>query len=120
MNPMVRLTFVYAGFLFVLGAGLYLLTRTSWTALFPAFFSAPFFLLAGLSLLGEKWRMHCMHLAAAVALFVIGALGVMLVKNGIQFNRAGFSQSTMFIATIVYLGASIRSFIMARRSRLKG
>ena len=120
MNPMVRLTFVYAGFLFALGAGAYLMTRTSVTALIPAFFSAPFFLLAGLSLLGEKWRMHCMHISAAFALFVIGALGMMFLQRGIQFNLASMSQLAMFLATIVYLGASIRSFIMARRNRLKG
>ncbi|MCC5878016.1 MAG: hypothetical protein JJU11_17495 [Candidatus Sumerlaeia bacterium] len=115
---MTRITFVYAGFLCILGVGAYLLTRTSLTALIPAYFSVPFFILGGLATLGEKWRKHTMHVAALLAVIMILMLASMLVRRGLAFNVAGVSQLTMLLGTMAYLAASVNSFISARKRRL--
>lgn len=117
---MIRITFIYAVALLLLGAGAYLLTQTSLTAFIPSFFSIPFFLIGWVATFGENWRKHAMHFAAALALIIILMLSGMLVNRGIALNVAGISQLVMLLLTMGYLAFSINSFITARRNRAKG
>jgi hypothetical protein len=110
-----------AGFLLVLlGIAGYLGTgRTSITAMIPAFFGAIFLILALVARKPDA-RRHAMH--AAVALALIGALGVIpRIVSGISAGHltrpAVLSQIAMAIALVVYVALGVRSFIEARRAR---
>jgi hypothetical protein len=108
----------------VLGVGFYLATdRVSVTALIPAFFGVPLFLL-GLLARQEKYLKHAMHAAAALGLIGLVAVLVRLVpaliESGADFSKPALvSQALMALLCAVFVALCIRSFIVARRNRAR-
>ena len=115
------LTTRYVGLaLMILGLASYWLTgRTSLTALIPSFIGIVFTLLALLAQ-RESLRRHMMH--AAVALALIGALGVLAravpaAVGGDLMRPAVLSQLATAAVLLFYVRAGVQSFIAARRAR---
>jgi hypothetical protein len=115
------LTTRYVGLvLMILGLASYWLTgRTSLTALIPSFIGILFTVLALLAQ-RESLRRHMMH--AAVALALIGALGVLAravpaVIAGDAMRPAVLSQLATAAVLLFYVRAGVQSFIAARRDR---
>ena len=109
------------GFLLILlGVGSYVGTgRTSLTAMIPAFVGVVFLILAMVAR-NPNARKHVMH--AAVALALIGALGVLpRIASGISAGHltrpAVMSQIAMATVLVIYVILGVRSFIAARRAR---
>ena len=99
--------------------------RESLTALIPTIFGL---IMAGLGLLAS-WRpgarRHAMHAAAAVALlgFVGSIRGVpgfftLLAGGDVERPWAAVAQAVMATLTAVFVGAAVRSFVIARKSRV--
>lgn len=112
--------------LVALGVGGYFgLGRESITALIPAFFGAPMFILGLLaSRSSGKTRMHLMHAAAVLALLgLLGSWGgvpdVFKLMGGAELERqaASIAKAIMALLCAVLLALSIKSFISARRAR---
>ena len=108
--------------LIILGVASYVLTgRTSMTAMIPAFFGAVLVICA-LIARQESARKHAMHAAVAVGLIgLLGALGrgVPAALNGDAARPAVLAQLAMAAMLLVYVGLGVRSFIEARRSRIR-
>lgn len=121
---MIKITFIYAIALIVLGVGGYVLSdRASTTALIPAFFGFVFFVLASFART-ESMRKHIMHVAsllsvAAIAGTVTGIPGLFTLLGGGEVERplATISRSAMAILSLIYFGFCLNSFIQARRAR---
>lgn len=121
---MPRTTVALGILLILLGLAAYFGTgRSSPTALIPAFFGLP---LLVLGFLGHKdhLRKHSMHVAAALAL--IGFLGtvsglyeafVLLGGGAVERPAATVVQALMALLCAIFIALSIRSFVLARRSR---
>jgi uncharacterized membrane protein len=94
----------------------------SLTALIPAMVGA-ILLVLGLVARDPKARRHAMH--AAVAFALIAALGtlprLLPALSAGEFQRpAVIAQAAMVSALIVYVLLGVKSFIDARRARLRG
>lgn len=98
--------------------------KRSVTALIPAF-TGVLLLLCGLVALVERWRMHAMHAAAAIALLgfiAAGGRGTMglakLASSEADVNvRSLTFVCIMAILCATYLVLCVRSFIQARRQK---
>jgi hypothetical protein len=106
--------------LMVLGIAYFFATgQKSFTALIPAFFGLPLFLL-GLLALQEKFLKHAMHAAAVVGLlgFLGGVFGAVrsVVKEGAIENPA-VESALLALVCAVFVGLCVQSFIAARRRR---
>jgi hypothetical protein len=91
------------------------------TALIPAFFGIPLFIL-GYASRNEKLRKHLMHVAAALTLvgFIgtingIGPLISLLTGGEVEHSGAAVAKSIMALLCLVFLIFAVRSFIAARR-----
>lgn len=114
------LTFAFAGFLFVLGVGAYVVTGAqSVTALIPAFFAAAF-ALCGVA--AGSYRRHALHAAAALA--VLGLLGTarsltklpaLLGGGDLERPAAVAVQAIMALSCIAFVALAVKSFVDARR-----
>lgn len=115
---MPKLATVLGIILIVLGLFAYFgLSAESVTALIPAFFGIPFFILG---IIGQKenLRKHAMHAAAALAL--IGFLGTM--QGLFRFlsaerTEAVTVQAIMAVLCLVFVILAVKSFIDARRAQ---
>lgn len=108
--------------LIVLGIGSYMATgRTSVTALIPAFFGALFILLA-LVARREAARRHALHAAVALALIgLVATLGRLLpaIGAGHLLRPAALSQLVMAVLLAFYVAKGVKSFIDARKNRVR-
>jgi membrane-bound ClpP family serine protease len=112
----------FGGIFIAIGLFGYLTSETrSATALIPAGLGVAFVVL-GVLARNDKLRMHVMHLAALLGLvgFVGGA--VMAIRaatspEGIQRPLAFGSQVAMAVASAVFVGLCVKSFVDARRAR---
>ncbi|MBM4160331.1 MAG: hypothetical protein FJ217_04435 [Ignavibacteria bacterium] len=121
---MSKTTICLGAILIILGIAAYIWTDgVSITALIPSFFGVPFLVL-GLLGLKESRRKHAMHAAAALAL--IGFLGTasglaqtvtMLGGGDVERPAAAIVQFLMAALCAIFVGLSIRSFVLARRSQ---
>ena len=118
MTAMASTTIVFGVLLTLIGVVGYALTRTSMTALIPAFFGLGLVILGFLAR-SESIRKHAMHAAAVVAL--VGCVGALIpllrTPAGPRPAIAVFSQAAMVILTGVFVVLCIRSFRAARRAR---
>lgn len=119
---MSRIAIILGAILVFLGVLVYFGTgQTSITALIPAFFGLPLFLL-GLMGLNSGWRKHAMHLAAGVALLgFVGAvgrpLGKLLAGTLPEPSPALLTQLIMAVLCGAFVILAVKSFIDARRQR---
>jgi hypothetical protein len=112
--------------LILLGAGYYYGTGLAHpTALIPAGFGAVLLLL-GLLALKDSLRKHAMHLAAMVGLLgFLGGAGMGLPKlpallsGTAERPPAVIEQLIMGAVCLVFVALCVRSFIVARRNRLR-
>ena len=121
---MPRTTVVLSILLILLGLGAYFgAGRSSVTALIPAFFGLPLLIL-GLLARKDQLRKHTMHVAAGLAL--IGFLGTvpglykvfaLLGGGAVERPAAVVVQAIMALMCAIFIALSIRSFVLARRSR---
>jgi hypothetical protein len=121
---MVRLTINLGISLMILGIAAYFFSgAVSVTALIPAFFGLPLFLL-GLLARNEKWHRHAMHGAIIVAL--LGFLGSMmgvpklfiLVQGGeVARPMAAIIQSIMSFLCAIFIIFGIKLFVDARKAK---
>jgi len=111
-------TTVLIGLLLILqGIGFYVVTETkSVTALIPAFFGAPIFLL-GLAAMKESIRMHALHGAVGVALLGLLAPIGRIASAGLSFSAAGISLLLMIVLCAALLILGVKSFVDARLRR---
>lgn len=116
-------TTLYGIFLILLGVGGYLLTgRASVTALIPAFFGLPLFLL-GLAAAKPTRRKVAMHIA--VLLGLLATIGAARGLSGLPALLAGeaerpaatISQVAMFVASLLFVILCVRSFVAARKAQ---
>jgi hypothetical protein len=115
-------TLIYALTMLLIGGGGYFLTgAASITALIPAFFALPMFVVWALYD-RENLRKHLMHAALLLAMLGIGGSAsaipkafVLLSGGEVERPAAVISRSLMAVASIGFLAAGIRSFIAARR-----
>jgi hypothetical protein len=118
---MTRITFAFAGFLFVLGVGAYVVTGAqSVTALIPAFFAVAFALSGFVARRNLKAGMH-----AAALLAILGLLGTArsLTKLPALFGGGDLErpaavavQAIMALACLGFVALAVKSFIDARRA----
>ncbi len=123
---MAKLTIVY-GVIFIL-MGLYSyfgISSESVTALIPAFFGVPMLILGWLGL-NEKYLKHAMHGAAVLTLLgfagtVGGLIKFFKMLGGAEMERpaAITVQAIMAILCLIFLIFAIKSFIDARKNRMK-
>lgn len=121
---MAKITITVGLILIALGlAGYFGTGTTSITALIPAFFGAPIFLL-GLLALNDSFRMHAMHGAVLLGLlgFLGGAVraGMTLAGGEIKLPVAFGLTVAMALVCAVFVGLCVRSFIQARKARKQG
>lgn len=115
---MIKITFLYAALLILLGIGGYLLSgMASWTALIPSIAGVLFLAIGAIATLGDGARKHAMHAAAVIALLAMVGPAMRLAREGYEFTAAKTSMLLMVILTAAYLAASINSFIEARKRR---
>jgi predicted transporter len=112
--------------LILIGIGIYGYTQSepkedsgkkSPTALIPAFFGAPI-LLCGVLALDEKKRKHAMHAGATLGLlgFIGSASRLPSTLGKEEVNQlALFSQGSMALLCLIFVGLCVRSFVMARK-----
>lgn len=120
---MKNLTLSLGILLIILGLASYFGTgRESVTALIPAFFGLVFTGLGALAGI-EKIKKHVMHVAVALAVLSLfgaarGIPGVIEILGGGVVERpvAVYAQAAMFTMCLVYVVASVRSFIATRRA----
>ncbi len=95
------------------------------TALIPAFFGA---VLAVLGLIAaqvkDKAHMHVMHTAVLVGLIGLVGAAVRIPPSLEKVNNGGeslalYSQAGMALLCLAYVALCVRSFIIARRNRVK-
>lgn len=105
--------------LLVVGVGGWLGTgQESMTALIPAVFGLPILLLGMLAERREAARRNAMHAALAIALLALLATAPVALGLGAMADAsdAAVIQSWLTMAaTLAYLVAGVRSFIVARR-----
>jgi hypothetical protein len=109
--------------LILLGLGAYFgLGRQSVTALIPAFFGVPFYLL-GRWARDESKRKLAMHLAATLALLGFGGsfsgiTATIRLMGGAELERpeAAVVKAVMALLCLAFLVLAVRSFILARRA----
>ena len=123
---MARTTIVFGIVLIVLGIVGYVGTgAVSITALIPAVIGVMLAIAGGLAL-NERYRKHAMHLAAAIGLLaflgtargLIDLLGL-IVGDDVQRPAAVLSQSVVAILMAAFVGLCLKSFMAARRGRIK-
>jgi len=123
---MVRVSFIVAGLLVVLGVGGYVITGAeSKTALIPAAFGVVFAVLAWFAR-NPKLHPHMMHVAMLLALIGCTSLFMAAPKlltmlgegaDAVERPNAVIAQLIMSVVCLVYLIMGINSFIQARRAR---
>ena len=123
---MARTTIVFGIMLIVLGLVSYVGTgAVSVTALIPAMFGGVLGLLGWLGL-DERYRKHALHIATLVG--VVGFLGAapgfaglidLIAGGSVERPVAMVSQSVMAGLMAVFVGMSLKSFVEARRRRVK-
>jgi uncharacterized membrane protein len=123
---MAKLSIAY-GVIFIL-MGLYSyfgISSESVTALIPAFFGVPMLILGWLGL-NEKYLKHAMHGAAVLTLLgfagtVGGLIKFFKMLGGAEMERpaAITVQAIMAILCLIFLIFAIKSFIDARKNRMK-
>jgi len=120
-------TTIYTGIiLIILGIVAYFASHAqSITALIPAFFGVPIFIL-GLIARKESIRKHVIHGALVVALVgLVGSVnGIpqfvsMLLGNDVLRPAAVIVKAIMALILIVYIIMGINSFVQARRDKNK-
>ncbi|HZZ81440.1 MAG TPA: hypothetical protein VFE62_23260 [Gemmataceae bacterium] len=117
---MAPIAMVFGVLLTLLGGGMYVYTSmVSITALIPAFFGIPLFVL-GVLARNEKFRMHAMHGAALIGLVGFAIPTYMVVKGliaGDEFGLAKGEQTAMAVMCLVFVALCVKSFIDARVAR---
>lgn len=123
---MAKLSIVY-GVVFIL-MGLYSyfgISSESVTALIPAFFGVPMLIFGWLGL-NEKYLKHAMHGAAVLTLLgfagtVGGLIKFFKMLGGAEMERpaAVTVQAIMAILCLIFLVFAVKSFIDARKNRMK-
>lgn len=123
---MAQITIGFAVALIVLGVGGYVASGSvSPTALIPAFLGATLLIL-GLLARDERRRKTAMHIAVIVGL--LGFLGSLpglaklprlLAGEALARPMAVIAQSVMAALTGIFVALCVRSFIMAKRSRVR-
>lgn len=123
---MAKLTIAY-GFIFILMGlyGYFGISSESITALIPTFFGIPMLILGWLGL-NEKYLKHAMHGAAVLTLLgFAGTLGGLIkffkMLGGAELERpaAVIVQALMAVLCLVFLVLAVKSFIDARKNRIK-
>jgi uncharacterized membrane protein len=123
---MAKLTIVYGVIFIIMGLyGYFGISSESITALIPAFFGIPMLVLGWLGL-NEKYLKHAMHGAAVLTLLgfagtVGGLIKFFKMLGGAELERpaAVIVQAIMAVLCLVFLILAVKSFIDARRNRLK-
>ena len=123
---MAKLSIAY-GIIFIL-MGLYSyfgISSESFTALIPAFFGVPMLIFGWLGL-NEKYLKHAMHGAAVLTLLgfagtVGGLIKFFKMLGGAEMERpaAVTVQAIMAILCLIFLVFAVKSFIDARKNRMK-
>ena len=116
---------IYGLILIVLGLwGYFGSGQQSVTALIPAFFGLPVFIVSLVAQLKPSLLKHMMHVAAMLGLlgFLGAARGLggavtMLTGGTVERPTAVISQSVMAVASAIFVALCVRSFIEARRAR---
>lgn len=122
MTFMTKLTFAVGSALILTGLVTLALTRTSVTALIPAFVGIPI-LLCAIAATRPKLHKIAVHIALVIAL--IGLFGSLMNTTKLGAVFAGTAErpaaiiesAIMTVLTLIYLVFGIRSFIAARRGR---
>ena len=123
---MAKLTIAY-GFIFILMGlyGYFGISSESITALIPTFFGIPM-LAFGWMALNEKYLKHAMHGAAILTLLgfagtVGGLIKFFKMLGGAELARpaAVTVQALMAVLCLVFLVLAVKSFIDARKNRIK-
>lgn len=123
---MAKLTIVYGIIFIVMGLyGYFGISSESITALIPAFFGIPMLILGWLAL-NEKYLKHAMHGAAVLTLLgfagtVSGLIKFFKMLSGVELERpaAVTVQAIMSVLCLVFLVLAVKSFIDARKNRMK-
>lgn len=122
---MARMTIVTGGLLALIGIlGYFASGMASATALIPVGFGVALALL-GVRARHPERRKMAMHLAVLVAILAmagsapgIPAVFTMLAGGEVARPAAAIARTAMFVVCLVFVVASIRSFIEARRARV--
>ena len=123
---MAKLTIVYGVIFILMGLyGYFGISSESITALIPAFFGIPMLILGWFGL-NEKYLKHAMHGAAVLTLLgfagtVSGLIKFFKMLGGAETTRpaAVTVQAIMAILCLVFLILAVKSFIDARKNRIK-
>ena len=123
---MAKLTIVYGVIFIVMGLYSYFgISSESVTALIPAFFGVPMLIFGWLGL-NEKYLKHAMHGAAVLTLLgfagtVGGLIKFFKMLGGAEMERpsAITVQAIMAILCLIFLIFAVKSFIDARKNRMK-
>ena len=123
---MAKITIVYGVIFIVMGLYSYFgISSESITALIPTFFGIPMLILGWLGL-NEKYLKHTMHVAAVLNLLgfagtVSGLIKFFKMLGGAETARpaAVTVQALMAILSLVILILAVKSFIDARKNRIK-
>jgi len=123
---MAKLTIIYGIIFIVMGLyGYFGISSESITALIPTFFGIPMLILGWLGL-NEKYLKHAMHGAAVLVLIgfagtVSGLIKFFKMLGGVELERpaAVTVQAIMSVLCLVFLVLAVKSFIDARKNRIK-
>lgn len=123
---MAKLTIIYGVSFILMGLyGYFGISSESITALIPAFFGIPMLILGWLGL-NEKYLKHTMHIAAVLNLLgfagtVGGLIKFFKMLGGSETARpaAVTVQAIMAVLCLVFLILAVKSFIDARKNRIK-
>ncbi len=123
---MAKLTIIYGIIFIIMGLyGYFGISSESITALIPTFFGIPMLILGWLGL-NEKYLKHAMHGAAVLVLIgfagtVSGLIKFFKMLGGVELERpaAVTVQTIMSVLCLVFLVLAVKSFIDARKNRMK-
>ena len=123
---MAKLTIAYGVIFILMGLyGYFGISSESITALIPAFFGVPMLIFGWLAL-NEKYLKHAMHGAAVLTLLgfagtVSGLFKFFKMLGGAELERpaAVTVQAIMAVMCLVFLILAVKSFIDARKNRIK-
>lgn len=123
---MAKLTIVYGVIFIVIGLyGYFGISSESITALIPTFLGIPMLILGWLAL-NEKYLKHAMHGTAVLTLLgfagtVSGLFKFFKMLGGTETTRpaAVTVQAIMAVLCLVFLILAVKSFIDARKNRMK-
>jgi len=123
---MAKLSIAYGVIFIVMGLYSYFgISSESLTALIPAFFEVPMLIFGWLGL-NEKYLKHAMHGAAVLTLLgfagtVGGLIKFFKMLGGAEMERpsAITVQAIMAILCLIFLVFAVKSFIDARKNRMK-